>query len=189
MTSRPGCVAGPGGWRCGGVPGPTSGRGLAACLGPRGLGPRGRGLRCLGLGCLVPGQARRCFLWGGLVCAMADAGHHGECQHDQADMPVPAVPGAGFVVVQAKLGLGGLEAVLDGPAAALDLDQLGRGCARGAPGGEERKLAVGQAAPDQQAAGAQPVAAGPRRPAPGRSARPCRTPTAWRSRSGRDASH
>ncbi len=73
---------------------------------------------------------------------MAYAGHHGERQHDQADVPVPAVPGAGLVVVKAKLVLGGLEAVLDGPAAALDLDQLGCACAGRAPRREERKLAV-----------------------------------------------
>ena len=81
------------------------------------------------------------------------AGHHGEGEHDQADVPVPAVPTPGLVVVEAKLGFGGLEAVLDGPAAALDLDQLVCACPHGAPGGEERKLAVGQAAPGQQAAG------------------------------------
>ena len=105
------------------------------------------------------GQARRCVLWGGLVCAMADAGHHGKRQHDQADVPVPAVPGpvdqlrCSTVVVRAKHGLGGLEAVLDGPAAALDLAQLGGTRAGQAPDGEDRKRAVGQAAPDQQAAG------------------------------------
>ncbi len=42
------------------------------------------------------------FLWGRLVCVMADAGHHGERQHDQGHVPVPAVPGPCFVVVEAK---------------------------------------------------------------------------------------
>ena len=46
---------------------------------------------------------------------VSDGGHHREREHHQRDMPVPAVPGAGFVVVQAELVLGGLEAVLDGP--------------------------------------------------------------------------
>ena len=35
-------------------------------------------------------------------------------QHDQADMAVPAVPGPALVVVEAKLVLGGFEAVLNG---------------------------------------------------------------------------
>jgi len=59
------------------------------------------------------GEAPQCFLWGGLVCVMADGGHHGKCQHDERHVAVPAVPGPGFVVVEAQLVLGGLEAVLD----------------------------------------------------------------------------
>ena len=47
---------------------------------------------------------------------MTDGGHHGEGEHDQRDMPMPAMPGAGLVVIEAELVLGGLEAVLDGPA-------------------------------------------------------------------------
>ena len=67
---------------------------------------------------------------------MADGGHHGEGQHDQRGVTVPAVPRAGLVVVEAELVLGGLEAVLDRPALPLDLDQgLDRGPDR-APGGE-----------------------------------------------------
>ena len=91
------------------------------------------------------------FLWGGLVCAVADGGPHGG-QHDERRVAVPAVPGPGFVVVEAKLGLGGVEAVFDGPALPFDLDQrLDPGAGR-APRGEERMGAVGQAAPDQRAA-------------------------------------
>jgi hypothetical protein len=33
-------------------------------------------------------------------------GHHGEGEHDKRDMPVPAMPGAGFVVIEAELVLG-----------------------------------------------------------------------------------
>ena len=101
----------------------------------------------------VSGAGAAVFLWGGLVYVMAYAGHHGEGEHDERYMPVPAAPGAGLIVVQAQFGLGGLEAVLDGPAAALDLDQLGCARAGRAPRGEDRRLAVGQAAPEQQAAG------------------------------------
>ena len=83
---------------------------------------------------------------------MADAGHHGERQHDQADVPVPAVPGAGLVVVEAKLVFGGLEAVLDGPAPPLDRGKRCGARAGRAPGCEIGALAVSQLAPDQQPA-------------------------------------
>ena len=53
---------------------------------------------------------------------LADDRQHGEGQHDQRDVAVPAVPAAGLVVVQPELGLGGLERVLDRPAPPLDLD-------------------------------------------------------------------
>ncbi len=33
---------------------------------------------------------------------MTDDGHNGEGEHDERDMPVPAMPGAGFVVVEAE---------------------------------------------------------------------------------------
>src|SRR5476649_1610531 len=56
------------------------------------------------------------------VGVMSDGGGHGEGQHDQSDVAMPAVPGAGLVVVEAEFVLGGLEAVFDGPAVAFDLD-------------------------------------------------------------------
>ena len=34
---------------------------------------------------------------------MADDGHHGEGKHDERDVAVPAVPGAGLIVVEAQL--------------------------------------------------------------------------------------
>ncbi len=55
---------------------------------------------------------------------MAYAGHHGKGEHDERHMPVPASARTGFVVVWPKLNLSALEAILDDPAAALDLDQL-----------------------------------------------------------------
>ncbi len=39
-------------------------------------------------------------------------------------MAVPAMPGAGLVVIESELVLGSLEAVLDGPTAALDRHEL-----------------------------------------------------------------
>ena len=84
---------------------------------------------------------------------MADAGHDGVGQHDQRDMPMPAVPGATFVVVEAEFGLGGLEAFLHSPARAFHSHQGLDGGACGAPGREVGVLAIGKAAADQQAAG------------------------------------
>ena len=89
---------------------------------------------------------------------VADGRQHGEGKHDQRDMPVPAMPGTGLIMLEAELGLGGLEAVLDRPAMSLDHDQgLDRGSGR-APGGEERQLTIADAAPDQQATRPEPDA-------------------------------
>jgi hypothetical protein len=44
-----------------------------------------------------------------------DDGHYGEGKHDERDMTMPAMPGAGFVVIKTELVLGRFEAVLDGP--------------------------------------------------------------------------
>ena len=45
---------------------------------------------------------------------MPDAGHHGKGKHDENHARVPAVLGAGFVMVKVMLSLGGLEVVLNG---------------------------------------------------------------------------
>ena len=44
---------------------------------------------------------------------MLDGSHHGEGEHDERDVTMPAVPGSGFVVVEPELVLGSLKAVLD----------------------------------------------------------------------------
>src|SRR6185369_1428927 len=75
-------------------------------------------------------------------------------------MSMPAVPGAGFVVIEAEFVLGGLEAVLNSPAMAFHRDQLFCGCALGAPSGEEGQSTIGNAAAHQQ----------PSRPLPGEDA-------------------
>ena len=52
-------------------------------------------------------------------------------------------------MVETEFGLGGLEAVLDGPAMTLDADQgLDGGLGR-TPGGEEGQVAVGDVTADQ----------------------------------------
>ena len=70
------------------------------------------------LRCSDSGRGRVCS--GGGVGAMAGHREDGEGQHHQRDVTMPAVPGTGLVVVEAQFGLGRLEAVLDGPALALD---------------------------------------------------------------------
>lgn len=83
---------------------------------------------------------------------MADDSHHGEGEHDERDMAVPAMPGARFVVIETELVLGGFEAVLNSPAAAFDRYELFHGRALGTPRGEEGEVAVGNVAADQQTA-------------------------------------
>ena len=54
---------------------------------------------------------------------MANDSHHGEGEHDERDVTMPAVPGSGFVVVEPALVFGSLKAVLDRPAVAFDADK------------------------------------------------------------------
>jgi hypothetical protein len=62
------------------------------------------------------GRAGSGFLGRRRVGVVADDRQYDEGQHHQRDVGVPAMPGAGLVVVEAELVLGGLEAVLDRPA-------------------------------------------------------------------------
>jgi hypothetical protein len=95
--------------------------------------------------------ARLGFFGRRLVGLMLDGSHHGEGEHDERDVTMPAVPGSGFVVIEPELVFGSLEAILDRPAMALDADQgLDRSPGR-APGGEVGEIAVGDITPDQQA--------------------------------------
>src|SRR4051794_172751 len=68
-------------------------------------------------------------------------------------MPVPAMPGAGLVVIETKFVFGRLEAVLDGPALSFDSDQHCNRRTGGAPGGEEGQVAISDIAADQKASG------------------------------------
>lgn len=65
-------------------------------------------------------------------------------------MAMPAMPGSGFVVVEAEFVFGGFEAVFDRPAMAFDGDErLDAGAGR-APCREEGEVAVIDIAADQQ---------------------------------------
>src|SRR4051794_16669312 len=65
------------------------------------------------------------------------------------------MPGAGLVVVEAKLVFGRLEAVLNGPALSFDTDQHRNRGAGGAPSGEEGQRAISDIAADQKTPGPQ----------------------------------
>ena len=82
---------------------------------------------------------------------MADDGHHGEDEHDEGDMAVPAMPGAGLVVIEAELILGSLKTILDRPAMPFHRHQLCHWRALGTPGGEEGQITIGDVATDQEA--------------------------------------
>src|SRR4051812_37717585 len=63
---------------------------------------------------------------------------------------MPSVPRPALIVIEAKLVLGGLETVLDGPTMTLDGSQRGYWGSGRTPGREECHLAVGDVAADQQ---------------------------------------
>ena len=83
---------------------------------------------------------------------MLDGRHHGEGKHDQRDMPMPAMPRPGLVVIETELVLGGLEAVLDRPTAALNADERVYRSSCRAPCGEVSEISISDIAPDQQTA-------------------------------------
>ena len=55
---------------------------------------------------------------------MLDGSHHGEGEHDERDVTMPAVPGSGFVVVEPELVFGCLEAVFDHALRGLPADSI-----------------------------------------------------------------
>ncbi len=84
--------------------------------------------------------------WGRGIGMVTDHRQQGEGHHHQADVPVPAVPGTGLVVIELEFGLCGLERVLNAPAPPLDGDQGRDRCAGRAPRREVGPFAVAQAA-------------------------------------------
>ncbi len=92
------------------------------------------------------------FLGRRLVRVVTDHRHHGERQHDERHVTMPAVPGAGLVVVEPEFVLGGLKAVLDRPAMPFDPDQGFDARTRRTPSDKERKVAIGDGTAHQKAA-------------------------------------
>ena len=91
--------------------------------------------------------ARLGFFGRRLVGPMLDGSHHGEGEHDERDVTIPAMPGS-FRCDRARTRFGCLEAVFDRPAVALDADQgLDRSPCR-TPGGEVGEIAGGDITPD-----------------------------------------
>ena len=83
---------------------------------------------------------------------MADDRHHGEGEHHQGNVAVPAMPGSALVVIETELVLRRLKAVLDRPPMAFDRHQRFDRRSRWAPGGEEGEIAIGDTTTDQQTA-------------------------------------
>ena len=96
MTDR--CALLRGEWRCVGFPEPTIGS-VSVLLRPFHHAFWGR--RGIGM--------------------MADGGHHGEGEHDERDVAMPAMPGTGLIVVEAEFVFCGLETILDRPAMPLHI--------------------------------------------------------------------
>ena len=88
---------------------------------------------------------------------MSDRGHHGEGEHHQGHVAMPAMPGSALVVIEPELVFRGLKAVLDCPSMAFDRHQRFDGCSSWTPGGEEGEIAIGDTTADQQATGPQTI--------------------------------
>ena len=98
------------------------------------------------------GSSARCFFECWLsIGPMADDSHHGEDEHDEGDVAVPAMPGAGLVMIEAEFVLGSLKTILDSPTMTFYRHQLFDRRALGRPSGEEGQIATGDVAADQEA--------------------------------------
>src|ERR1700675_4663291 len=99
--------------------------------------------------CFCRGPALR-FFWRRRIGAMADHRHHGEGEHHQGNVAMPAMPGSALVVIDTELVFRGLKAVLDRPPMAFDRHQRFDGCSSWTPGREEGEIAIGDMTTDQQ---------------------------------------
>src|SRR5438309_11613113 len=88
---------------------------------------------------------------------MSDRGHHGEGEHYQGHMTVPAMPGSALVVIEPELVFRGFKATLDRPSMAFDCGQRFNGRSCWAPSGEEGEVIIGDATTDQETACPQTV--------------------------------
>src|ERR1700737_3859100 len=70
---------------------------------------------------------------------MSDRGHHGEGEHHQGHVTVPAMPGSALVVIEPELVFRGFKAVLDRPSMAFDRAQGFIGCPPWAQVGEKAR--------------------------------------------------
>src|SRR5476649_852215 len=82
------------------------------------------------------------FFWRRRIGAMADHRHHGEGEHHQGNVAMPAMPGSALVVIEPELVFRGLKTILDRPSMAFDRHQRFGGCSRWTPGGEEGEIAA-----------------------------------------------
>jgi len=80
---------------------------------------------------------------------MADHSHHGEGQHDEGDVTVPAVPGAGLVVIKPQLVLGGFELSSMAQRCPSTLTNAARSVPAGHKVEKKGQIAVAEVAPDQ----------------------------------------
>ena len=83
---------------------------------------------------------------------MADGGHHGEGEHDERDVAMPAMPGTGLIVVEAEFVFCGLETILDRPAMPLHIHKLFDRRPGRTPCREVGQIAVCDVSADQKAA-------------------------------------
>ena len=89
----------------------------------------------------------------GQIGPVANGRHHGERQHAQRHVPMPAVSGPRFVVVEAELVLAGLDVVVDRPAMAFHVDRCFDAGPVRTPRRKVGQGAVGDGPTDQEAAG------------------------------------
>ena len=73
----------------------------------------------------------------------------GVSNHSHERVPMKAMPGSGFVVIETELIFGGFETVFDGPAMVFDRYLLFHGRFLGTPCGEESEITVGNVPADQ----------------------------------------
>src|ERR1700681_4056545 len=92
------------------------------------------------------------FFWRRRIGAMADWRHHGEGEHHQGNVAMPAMPGSALVVIESELVFCGLKTVLDRTPMVFARHQRFDGCCRWTPSGEEGEIPIGDMTADQQTA-------------------------------------